>query len=194
LLDEYPLSPTILPGNRLGLPLPARLMEPPSINCSNTVHSCCCPPVSAKHTGLPLPSHRTCILVEKPPRLLPKASFSGSPRILWIGSNRVESKRPNKLSLERWWSCGSPCGLLRAPAGSCGLLRHSGEHVRRCRLPNGLSTRPHQACLLDAVAQPVSRPRCLLCANGTSVNGTSVMELSLVSHSAQASPPREHLS
>jgi hypothetical protein len=76
-LNEYPLSPTILPGNLLGLPLPARLIEPCSINCSNTVHSCCWPGVSTNVTGLPLPSHRTCILVPNPPLLQPRASVSG---------------------------------------------------------------------------------------------------------------------
>src|SRR3954452_5779861 len=74
LLNEYPLSPTTLPGKSLGLPLPARLMEPCSINCSNTVASCCWPGVSTNVTGLPLPSHRTCILVPNPPLLQPKAS------------------------------------------------------------------------------------------------------------------------
>jgi len=76
-LNEYPLSPTILPGKSLGRPRPLRLMLPCSINCSNTVHSCCWPGVSTNVTGLPLPSHRTCILVPNPPRLQPKASVSG---------------------------------------------------------------------------------------------------------------------
>jgi hypothetical protein len=78
LVDEYPLSPTTLPGKCLGLPRPARFMLPPSISASNTVHSFCWPGVSKKQTGLPLPSHLTWILVLKPPRLLPKASAAGS--------------------------------------------------------------------------------------------------------------------
>ena len=78
-LDVYPLSATIRFGSRLGRPLPARLTAPLSISCSNTVTSCCCPGVSANVTGLPSPSHRTCILVENPPWLRPNASFSGSP-------------------------------------------------------------------------------------------------------------------
>jgi hypothetical protein len=77
VLNEYPLSPTILPGNRLGLPLPLRLMLPCSNSCSNTVTSCCCPGVITNVTGLPLPSHLTCILVPNPPRLQPNASSSG---------------------------------------------------------------------------------------------------------------------
>src|SRR5205823_2103691 len=75
--NEYPLSPTILQGNLLGLPLPDRLTSPCSINCSNTEHSCCWPGVSTNVTGLPLPSHRTCILVPNRPLLQPKASVSG---------------------------------------------------------------------------------------------------------------------
>src|SRR3954471_9021920 len=118
LLNEYPLSPTILPGSRLGLPLPARLMLPCSINCSNTVHSCCCPGVSTNVTGLPFPSHLTCILVPNPPRLQPKASLSGP-------------------------SCGPPF-LHLVPSG---LLRRSGEREYWCRPRNELSTGPRRGCL-----------------------------------------------
>jgi hypothetical protein len=78
-LFEYPLSAATRCGRRLGLPRPRRLMAPPSIRSSNTVDSCCSPGVSSKTTGLPLPSHLTWILVENPPRLLPRASFSGPP-------------------------------------------------------------------------------------------------------------------
>jgi len=75
----YPLSATIRLGKRRGRPHPGRLTAPLSISCSNTVTSCCCPGVSTNVTGLPSPSQRTWILVEKPPWLRPNASFSGSP-------------------------------------------------------------------------------------------------------------------
>src|SRR5215207_8202081 len=113
LLNEYPLSPTILPGNSLGLPLPLRLIAPCSINCSNTVHSCCWPGVSTNVTGLPLPSHRTCILVPNPPLLQPKASsaglvgFCGSPFLHQPHSGeRVRWCRlHNELSIELHPAC-----------------------------------------------------------------------------------------
>lgn len=74
----YPLSAAIRPGSRLGLPRPCLLIAPCSINCSNTGASCASPGVSTNVIGLPLPSARTCILVENPPRLLPKACSEGS--------------------------------------------------------------------------------------------------------------------
>ena len=77
LRELYALSAATRPGKRLGLPRPRRLIAPPSISVSNTVASCCCPGVSSNITGLPLPSHRTCILVENPPWLRPNASSSG---------------------------------------------------------------------------------------------------------------------
>lgn len=76
-LEEYALSVATRCGKPLGLPLPRRLIAPPSINLSNIVVSCASPGVSSKTTGLPLPSHRTCILVQNPPWLRPKASLSG---------------------------------------------------------------------------------------------------------------------
>lgn len=79
----YPLSATILPGSHRGLPRPARLMAPCSINCSNTGASCASPGVSTNVIGLPLPSQRTCILVDNPPRLLPKACSEGSVGFDW---------------------------------------------------------------------------------------------------------------
>src|SRR5207249_1464147 len=50
-----------------------------SINSSKGTVSWRSPRVSMKVIGLPLPSQRTCILVENPPRLRPNASFCGSP-------------------------------------------------------------------------------------------------------------------
>jgi hypothetical protein len=87
-LLEYALSAATLKGKRLGLglPLPGFLMAPPSINFSNTVDSCASPGVSSKTTGLPLPSHRTCILVENPPWLRPSASSLGSTGSSVLGS------------------------------------------------------------------------------------------------------------
>ena len=78
-LFEYALSAATRCGKRPGLPLPGFLMAPPSISFSNTVDSCASPGVSSNTTGLPLPSQRTCILVENPPWLRLKASESGSP-------------------------------------------------------------------------------------------------------------------
>src|SRR5437870_2851495 len=75
----YPLSQATRLGRCLGLPRPCRLTAPPSITCSKTVASCCWPGVSTKVIGLPLPSHRICILVLNPPLLRPNASFSASP-------------------------------------------------------------------------------------------------------------------
>src|SRR5256885_1234890 len=77
--EAYDLSPTTRRGLRLGRPLPSLLTQPPSINCSNTGASWRSPGVSTKVIGLPLPSQRTWILVENPPRLRPNASVCGSP-------------------------------------------------------------------------------------------------------------------
>jgi len=110
-LDEYPLSPTILPGKRLGLPLPARLMAPFSINASKAVHSCASPPVSTKATGLPLPSHLTCILVENPPRLRPNASPSWPIEPPFCGSPFLHRRRFD----ERVQRCRLHNGLSTGP-------------------------------------------------------------------------------
>src|SRR5205823_7191710 len=116
----------------LGLPLPARLMDPSSINCSNTVHSFCSPPVSAKQTGLPLPSHLTWILVENPPRLRRNASSAGL-----VGT------------------FGSPF-LHPVPSGP---QQRSDVRVRWCHPRNVLSTGPHPAYLPDVVARQGFGPR-----------------------------------
>jgi hypothetical protein len=110
-LNEYPLSPTILPGKCLGLPLPLRLIAPCSINCSNTVASCCWPGVSTNVTGLPLPSHLTCILVPNPPLLQPNASVSGpefgSPflHLRRFGEHEHWCRPHNELSTELHQEC-----------------------------------------------------------------------------------------
>src|SRR6266496_3484693 len=143
-LNEYPLSPTILPGNSLGLPLPLRLIAPCPINCSNTVHSCCWPGVSTNVTDLPLPSHLTCIFVPNPPLLQPKASVCGP-------------------------SSGPPF-LHPVP---CGLLRRSGEHEYWCRPRNELSTELRQECHLDVVTQQAPGPTLLPCASDTAVRRRS---------------------
>src|SRR5829696_4325238 len=124
-LNEYPLSPTILPGKRLGRPLPARLIEPLSISCSNTVHSCCWPGVSTNVTGLPLPSHLTCILVPNPPRLQPKASVCGphgpscGPPFLHLrrsGEREYWCRLHNELSTEPHPVC-LPCAVVPRALG-----------------------------------------------------------------------------
>lgn len=135
-LNQYPLSPTILPGNLLGLPLPARLIAPCSINCSNTVHSCCCPGVSTNVTGLPLPSHLTCILVPNPPRLQPKASVSGpscgSPflHLLRSGEREYWCRPHNELSTELRQECHLTAVAVRALDPKL-LPFASGTNVRR---------------------------------------------------------------
>jgi hypothetical protein len=76
----YPLSPTTLPGSRLGLPLPARFTSPCSMRRSKAVASLRCPGVRTRPKSLPFPSARRWTLVEKPPWLRPSASsFLGSP-------------------------------------------------------------------------------------------------------------------
>ncbi len=166
-MDEYPLSPTILPDSAWQVPRSASscpfdvallhqlLKRCAFVNCSNAVHSCASPPVSTKTkaTGLPLPSHLTCILVENPPRLRPNASPS------WP----IEPP-----------FCGSPF-LHR---------RRFDERVQRCRLHNGLSTGPHPAYLPGAVALQAFGPRCQPYASGTSAR-----RLSWKSHSVRAGPP-----
>src|SRR6266498_382641 len=77
--QAYDLSPTKRRGLRLGRPRPCLRTLPPSIHYSKGTVSWRSPGVSTYVIGFPLPSQRTCILVEKPPRLLPKASCSGSP-------------------------------------------------------------------------------------------------------------------
>ena len=110
-LNEYPLSPTSLPGKSLGRPRPLRLMLPCSINCSNTVHSCCWPGVSTTVTGLPLPSHLTCIFVPNPPLLQPKASVSGPScgppflHLLRSGEREYWCRLRNELSIGLRQAC-----------------------------------------------------------------------------------------
>lgn len=77
-LFEYALSAATRAGKRLGRPRPLRLMAPLSIKSSNTVESWASPGVSSNTTVLPLPSQRTCSLVENPPLLRPNASLGGS--------------------------------------------------------------------------------------------------------------------
>jgi len=77
--QAYERSAATRRGLLLGLPRPCLLTSPPAINCSNMGASWRSPGVSTYVIGLPLPSHRTCTLVEKPPLLLPSASATGSP-------------------------------------------------------------------------------------------------------------------
>src|SRR5215203_5675316 len=77
--EAYERSAATRLGLRLGLPLPCLCTLPLSINSSNSGASWRSPGVSTKVIGLPLPSHRICILVENPPLLLPNASTFGSP-------------------------------------------------------------------------------------------------------------------
>lgn len=146
-------------------------MAPCSINCSNTVASCSFagwPGVSTNVTGLPLPlplplpSHLTCILVPNPPLLQPKASVSG----------------PQGPSF------GSPF-LHPVPSGR---QPHSGEREYWCRLRNGWSIGPRQACLPFAVARQALGPKLLLYASGTAGRRQS-----WESRNARASPPIGHL-
>jgi hypothetical protein len=137
----YPLSATIRPGSRLGLPRPLRLIAPCSSNCSNTVASCCSPGVSTNVIGLPLPSQRTCILVDNPPLLLPNACSEGSGG--FVGSPFLPQQRAGEHA--RW-------SYLRT--GLSILSPHHHEHLSeaqpvscpRCRLyASDRSERLHSA-------------------------------------------------
>ncbi len=124
----YPLSAAMRPGSRLGLPLPRRLTAPCSINCSNTGASCASPGVSTNVIGFPLPSARTCILVENPPRLLPRACSAGSVGLVGsVGSPFLPQQR-------------------------------AGEHARWSYLRSGGSTLPHLLHHSLVVAGQVSYP------------------------------------
>ena len=122
----YPLSATIRLGKRRGRPLPVRLTAPLSISCLNTVTSCCWPGVSVNVTGLPAPSHRTCILVENPPWLRPNASFSGSPLLHQLRAGErarrcyLRSGRPTLSSLRHRLASVAPkgCGPTLLPYAS----------------------------------------------------------------------------
>src|SRR5829696_3190148 len=72
------LSPATRRGRRRGRPRLRRTV-PVSSKAGRAVLSWRSPPVRWKVTGLPCPSARTWILVEKPPRERPRASSGGSP-------------------------------------------------------------------------------------------------------------------
>src|SRR5215212_4440005 len=73
------LSPTTRRGRRRGRPPRLRRTAPASRRSGRATLSWRSPPVRWKVTGLPCPSARTWILVEKPPRERPRASSGGSP-------------------------------------------------------------------------------------------------------------------
>src|SRR3712207_4387459 len=68
------LSPTTRRGRRRGRPPRLRRITPVSRSAGRATLSWRSPPVRWKVTGLPHPSARTWILVEKPPRERPRAS------------------------------------------------------------------------------------------------------------------------
>src|SRR5918912_514454 len=68
------LSPTTRRGRRRGRPPRLRRTAPASSSAGRATLSWRSPPVRWKVTGLPQPSARTWILVEKPPRERPSAS------------------------------------------------------------------------------------------------------------------------
>lgn len=72
----YALSVASRSGLRRGRPRPRRLIQPVPISVANALLSWNSPPVTVKITGLPRPSARMWILVEKPPRERPSASPS----------------------------------------------------------------------------------------------------------------------
>ena len=80
---DPPAAVALVPRDPARAPLrptaPGPLDRPRSRSCSNAVASCCWPGVSTRVSGLPPPSARRWTLVEKPPRLRPSASVSGSP-------------------------------------------------------------------------------------------------------------------
>lgn len=104
--QAYDLSPTKRRGLRLGRPRPGLLTLPPSINSSKGTVSWRSPGVSTKVIGLPRPSHRTCTLVENPPRLRPRASFSGSPPLPLLRAGEHVSRSYQRSGLptlsDRW--------------------------------------------------------------------------------------------
>lgn len=140
----YPLSATIRLGNKRGRPHLARLTAPLSMSCSNTVTSCRWPGVSKNVTGLPCPSQRTWILVENPPWLLPKASFSGSPLLHRLRADvlarrcYLRSGRPTLSCLVHLPVAVTPRGydptLLPLASGRSDLILFSRSHSVRASL------------------------------------------------------------
>lgn len=104
--EAYERSAATRRGLHLGLPLPGRLTSPPAINSSNTGASWRSPGVSTYVMGLPLPSHRTWTLVEKPPLLRPNASVTGSPFLPLLRADVHVSRsylRSGFPTLSRFW-------------------------------------------------------------------------------------------
>src|SRR5215210_142232 len=148
----YDLSPTTRRGLRLGRPRPCLLTLPPSIKPSKATVSWHWPGVSTKVIGLPLPSQRTCTLVENPPRLLPKASCSGSPPLPQMRAGEHVSRSYQQsglpilfgrwhqhLSVTRTISC--PIYLAVASGRSARRPSSKSHSVRACL------AREHRSCL-----------------------------------------------
>lgn len=163
LRAEYERSPATRLGLRLGRPRPARLISPPSINCSNTTLSCRSPGVSTYVIGLPLPSHLTCIFVEKPPLLLPNASSGRSTR----SSNCSNSSNADFRS-----PFLPPLLPLALPWRFCGSFwhrKHVGEHGLQNYLQSVSPTQPDLWYQHLSVPQPTLCPKRLVHANDRTV-------------------------
>lgn len=128
----YDLSPTTRPGLRLGRPRPCLLTPPPSISSSKATVSWRSPEVSTYVIGLPLPSHRTCTLVEYPPRLRPRASRSGPPFLPLLRAGEHVSRsylRSGLPTLPLLW-CQRPFAPQPIACPRC-LVPANGRNVRR---------------------------------------------------------------
>lgn len=154
----YPLSAAMRPGSSLGLPRPRLLMAPCSINCSNTGASCASPGVSTNVMGLPLPSARTCILVENPPRLLPNACCAGS--VGFVGSPFLPQQRAGEHA--RWSYLQSGGSTLPHPQHRSLVVGGQVSCPKPLAVATGRSERLHFARVRTSQASLArERPSCL---------------------------------
>src|SRR5205085_8426389 len=118
-----------------------RLTAPLLISCSNTVTSCWWPGVSTNVIGLPSPSQRTCILVENPPWLLPKASVCGPA----LGSPFLHQRRADVPARWCYLRSGQPTlsSLRRLPVAvarqECGPILLPLSNGRSEKIPSSRS-------------------------------------------------------
>ncbi len=150
--EAYERSAATRRGLHLGLPLPARLISPPAINSSKIGASWRSPGVSTYVIGLPLPSHRTCTLVEKPPLLRPKASVTGSPFLPLLRAGEHVSRsylRSGFPTLPDLWcqhlSALQPIAYPKCPVSANG--RSVKTQFSRSRISQAYLARERQSCI-----------------------------------------------